>query len=66
MEKRREIQEKAFTVFFKMINDYQSDFDQEFWTEILNQIFLPLLEDIHLAVEIPNKNTDCDFYKQTI
>jgi hypothetical protein len=27
---------------------------------------LPLLEDILLAVEIPNKNTDSEFYKHTI
>jgi hypothetical protein len=26
----------------------------------------PLLEDIHLAVEIPNKNTDNEFFKHTI
>jgi hypothetical protein len=27
---------------------------------------LPVLEDIHLAVEIPNKNTDSEFYRSTI
>ena len=37
-----------------------------FWKEILSQIVLPLLEDIHLAVEIPNKNTDNEFFKHTI
>ena len=55
MEKRKEIQEKAFYVLFKIFNDYNHDFTLDFWKEILNQIILPLLEDIHLAVEIPNK-----------
>ena len=55
MEKRKEIQEKAFAVLFKIFNEYRQDFYLEFWREILNQIILPLLEDIHLAVEIPNK-----------
>lgn len=32
----------------------------------MSQIVLPLLEDIHLAVEIPNKKTDNEFFKQTI
>ena len=27
---------------------------------------MPVLEDIHLAVEIPNKNTDSEFYRSTI
>ena len=55
MEKRKEIQEKAFAVLVKIFNEYRHDFYLEFWREILNQIILPLLEDIHLAVEIPNK-----------
>ena len=55
MEKRKDIQEKAFNVLFRIMNDYDQDFNLEFWKDILNQILLPLLEDIHLAVEIPNK-----------
>jgi len=55
MEKRKDIQDKAFTVLFSILNDYNQDFTLDFWKEILNQIILPLLEDIHLAVEIPNK-----------
>lgn len=55
MEKRKDIQEKSFAVFFKIFNDYNTDFTLDFWKEILSQIILPLLEDIHLAVEIPNK-----------
>lgn len=55
MEKRKEIQEKAFNVLFKIFNDNTTEFSLEFWKEILNQIILPLLEDIHLAVEIPSK-----------
>lgn len=66
MEKRREIQEKSSSIFFKVFNEYGVDFSLEFWKEILSQIVLPLLEDIHLAVEIPNKNTDNEFFKQTI
>jgi hypothetical protein len=55
MERRRDLQEKGSSLFFKILNHYTSDFDIEFWREILNQIVLPLLEDINLAVEIPNK-----------
>jgi len=55
MEKRKDIQEKAFNVLFRIMNDFNQDFNLEFWKEILNQIILPLLEDIHLAVEIPSK-----------
>jgi hypothetical protein len=55
MEKRRDIQEKSSQIFFKIFHNYSADFSIEFWREILNQIVLPLLEDIHLAVEIPNK-----------
>lgn len=55
MEKRKEIQEKSSALFFKILNRYSSEFSLEFWREILSQIVLPLLEDIHLAVEIPNK-----------
>ena len=53
-------------MFFKIFNDYSSDFTEEFWKEVLHQIVLPVLEDIHLAVEIPNKNTDSEFYRVTI
>jgi hypothetical protein len=75
MEKRKEIQDKSFSVLFKIFNDYNTDFTLDFWREILSQIILPLLEDIHLAVEIPNKkylsklltpntySTDTEFYK---
>lgn len=58
MEKRRDIQTKASSLFFKILNEYSNGgvpFTVEFWQEILGQIILPLLEDIHLAVEIPNK-----------
>jgi hypothetical protein len=55
MERRREVQEKSTVLFFKVLNKFSSDFTLEFWREILSQIVLPLLEDIHLAVEIPNK-----------
>jgi hypothetical protein len=55
MERRRDIQEKSSALFFKILNVYSGDFTLEFWREIMNQIVLPLLEDIHLAVEIPNK-----------
>jgi hypothetical protein len=66
MEKRREIQEKSSIIFFKVFNEYGTEFSLDFWKEILSQIVLPLLEDIHLAVEIPNKNTDNEFFKHTI
>lgn len=55
MEKRRDIQEKSSALFFKVLNSYSGDFSLEFWRELLQQIVLPLMEDIHLAVEIPNK-----------
>lgn len=55
MEKRKDIQEKSSALFFKILNRYSADFSIDFWRDILNQIILPLLEDIHLAVEIPNK-----------
>lgn len=55
MERRKDIQEKSSALFFKILNVYSADFNLEFWREIMNQIVLPLLEDIHLAVEIPNK-----------
>jgi hypothetical protein len=55
MEKRRDIQDRSSDIFFKVFNQYGSEFSFDFWKEILNQIVLPLLEDIHLAVEIPNK-----------
>lgn len=55
MERRRDIQEKSSALFFKILNSYSADFNLDFWREIMNQIVLPLLEDIHLAVEIPNK-----------
>ena len=66
MEKRRDIQEKSSIIFFKVFNEYGTEFSLDFWKEILSQIVLPLLEDIHLAVEIPNKNTDNEFFKHTI
>jgi hypothetical protein len=53
-------------VLFTILNDFSSDFTLDFWRELLSQLVLPLLEDIQLAVEIPNKNTDSEFYKQTI
>jgi DNA mismatch repair protein MutH len=55
MERRRDIQEKSSALFFKILNSYSTDFNLDFWREIMNQIVLPLLEDIHLAVEIPSK-----------
>lgn len=55
MERRKEVQEKSSVLFFKILNNYSGDFSLDFWREILNQIVLPLLEDIHLAVEIPSK-----------
>lgn len=55
MEKRRDVQDKSSQIFFRVFNHYGSDFTLDFWKEILTQIVLPLLEDIHLAVEIPNK-----------
>lgn len=55
MERRREVQEKSTALFFKVLNRFSQDFTLDFWREILSQIVLPLLEDIHLAVEIPNK-----------
>jgi hypothetical protein len=36
MEKRKEIQDKSFQVFFKVFNDYSSDFTEEFWKEVLH------------------------------
>lgn len=53
-------------MFFRIFNDFSGDFTEDFWKEIFSQIFLPLFEDIHLAVEIPNKNTDSEFFKTTI
>lgn len=56
MEKRRDIQEKSLHVFFdKIFNEYSVDFTLDFWRDVLSQVILPMLEDIHLAVEIPNK-----------
>lgn len=55
MERRKEIQDKSFAVFFKIFNEYSNSYSEEFWKELLSQIVLPLLEDILLAVEIPNK-----------
>jgi hypothetical protein len=55
MERRRDVQEKSSALFFKLLNRYGHEFSLEFWREIFHQIILPLLEDIHLAVEIPNK-----------
>jgi hypothetical protein len=36
MEKRKEIQEKSFSVLFKIFNEYNHDFNLEFWKEILS------------------------------
>jgi hypothetical protein len=39
---------------FRIFSEYL-EFNDEMWLDILKQIVLPLLEDISLAVEIPNK-----------
>jgi len=33
-------------------------FDLSFWREILSQVFLPMLEDIDLAIETPSRKND--------
>jgi hypothetical protein len=36
MEKRKPLQEKAFGVFFKIFNEYGTEFNDDFWREIFS------------------------------
>jgi len=53
LEKRKELQDHAFDLLFKLFKQNCTNFNETFWNDILHQIVMPLLEDIHLAVEIP-------------
>ncbi len=55
MEKRKDIQQKAFAVFFRLLEDNCHKFSDSFWADLLMQVVWPLLEDIRLAVEIKSK-----------
>mmetsp|Transcript_22235 Transcript_22235/g.16670 ORF Transcript_22235/g.16670 Transcript_22235/m.16670 type:complete len:109 (+) Transcript_22235:1414-1740(+) len=66
MDKRSDVKEKAFTLFFRLLEMNTKDFSEAFWKEIFSQIIYPLLEDIHLAASTPNKTHDAEFFKKGI
>jgi hypothetical protein len=65
MEKRERMQARSRELMFSMFKDNIKNWSILFWTEIMNLIIVPMLDDIHLAVEIPSKNIDYEFYRLT-
>ena len=50
MDRSSHLQKEALDTFFTILGHAVSHFAADLWLEILSQVFLPLLEDINLAL----------------
>ena len=51
MDKNLDSQAFSVEIFFQALQKGVEVFDLSFWREILSQVFLPILEDIDIAIE---------------
>jgi hypothetical protein len=50
MDRSSHLQKEALDTFFSILDCAVSHFSADLWREVLSQVFLPLLEDINLAL----------------
>lgn len=59
------MQARARELMFNIFKDNLKQWSLDLWMEMLNIILVPLLDDIHLTVSNPGKNTENEFYRVT-
>ena len=50
LDKSSENQTTSISIFFQVLKQGVSEFNLQFWQEVLSQVFYPMLEDIDLAI----------------